>query len=455
VAQLRGGYFTTPAAKLRYEMWYLRERSVSLDLAILTLTGVKLLNRWITLGGLLFALFIFVSFMPAGLLDSFYIYAFGVRMSVAHVAVAAVGAWLLVRRRHADDRIVIYRTPLLVPMLVFSTFALISAALSTYHYQAARGAMYYVVTGFLITSGIVNGTFTRSLVERALQVVALGAIGIAVIGVAELAMKVGARGDTLLAGWLAGPGITGTLGSPLVLATYLVLGVPALLYQLTVAEEGNQRDFWMAGSTIAFVGIILTKSPVGMVAISVSALLVVWRFFPRAVVPCGLVLFPFIYLSAPATFADWRDSLCGPNGALCELLAKGSWLQLFFGVGARTLGEHGLAAEVLDPERASFHIRLLVETGILGWLGILWVLATALVSLYRAQRDVTDPRLQALLWAVFCAVVGFIITLQSFSAFENLTLQVFFWGVLGIGIGAAVRFGARQREYAVVVKLGH
>jgi lipopolysaccharide/colanic/teichoic acid biosynthesis glycosyltransferase len=455
VAQLRGGYFTTPAAKLRYEMWYLRERSVSLDLAILTLTSLKLLNRWITLGGLLFALFVCVSFMPSGILDSFYLYAFGVRMSVAHLAVAAVGAWLLVRRRHADDRIVIYRTPLLVPMLVFSGFALLSAAFSSYHYQAARGALYYVVTGFLITSGIVNGTFTRSLVERAVQVVALGAVGVAVVGVIELAMKVGARGDTLLAGWLAGPGITATLGSPLVVATYLVLGVPALLYQLTVAEEGPQRDFWMAGSTIAFVGIILTKSPVGMVAISVSALLVVWRFFPRAVVPCGLVLFPFIYLSAPATFADWRDSLCGPNGTLCSMLAQGSWLQLLLGTGARTLGEHGLAAEVLDPERSSFHIRLLVETGILGWLGILWVLATALVSLYRAHRDVNDPRLQALLWAVFCSVVGFVITLQSFSAFENLTLQVFFWGVLGIGIGAAVRFGARQREYAVVVKLGH
>jgi lipopolysaccharide/colanic/teichoic acid biosynthesis glycosyltransferase len=455
VSQLRGGYFTTPAAKLRYEMWYLRERSVSLDLAILTLTGVKLLNRWITLGGLLFALFVFVSFMPSGILDSFYIYAFGVRMSVAHVAVAAVGAWLLVRRRHADDRIVVYRTPLLLPMLVFTVLALLSAALSDWHYQAARGAMYYVVTGFLITSGIVNGTFTRSLVERALQVVAFGAIAIAVVGIVELAMKVGPRGDTLVAGWLAGPGITATLGSPLVLATYLVLGVPALLYQLTVAEEGPQRDLWLAGSTIAFVGIILTKSPVGMVAISVSALLVVWRFFPRAVVPCGLVLLPFIYLSAPATVTDWRDSVCGPNGALCDLLRQGSWVQLLFGTGARTLGETGLGAEVLDPERSSFHIRLLVETGILGWLAILWVLATALVSLYRAHRDVADPRLQALLWAVFCSVVGFVITLQSFSAFENLTLQVFFWGVLGIGIGAAVRFGARQRDYAVVVKLGH
>ena len=455
VAQLRGGYFTTPAAKLRYEMWYLRERSVSLDLAILTLTGVKLLNRWITLGGLLFALFIFVSFMPSGILDSFYIYAFGVRMSVAHVAVAAVGAWLLVRRRHADDRIVVYRTPLLVPMLVFTGLALLSAAFSSYHYQAARGAMYYVVTGFLITSGIVNGTFTRSLVERAVQVVAFGAIAIAVVGIIELAMKVGARGDTLVAGWLAGPGITATLGSPLVLATYLVLGVPALLYQLTVAEEGPQRDFWMAGSTIAFVGILLTKSPVGMVAISVSALLVVWRFFPRAVVPCGLVLFPFIYLSAPATLADWRESVCGPNGALCDLLTNASWLQLLLGTGARTLGETGLDPAVLDPERSSLHIRLLVETGLLGWLALLWVLATALVSLYRAHRDVSDPRLQALLWAVFCSVVGFVITLQSFSAFENLTLQVFFWGVLGIGIGAAVRFGARQRDYAVVVKLGH
>src|SRR4029450_2716205 len=119
---------------------------------------------------------------------------------------------------------------------------------------------------------------------------------------------------------------------------------------------------------IAFVGIILTKSPVGMVAISVSALLVVWRFFPRAVVPCGarapaslalpraavprgLVLLPFIYLSAPATVADWRDSVCGPNGALCDLLTRGSWLQLLLGTGARTLGEAGLAAAGLDPQR--------------------------------------------------------------------------------------------------------
>ena len=455
VAQLRGGYFTTPAAKLRYELWYRRVRRPTLDLGILILTFVKILNRWITLGGLLFGLFVFVSFMPAGLLSDFYIYAFGVRASVAHLAIGGIGAWLVIRRRTAGDRLVLYRTPLMLPMAIFVLFAFASAGFSQYHYQAARGALYYVVTGFLIASGIVNGTFTRVLVQRAVQVIALGALAISLIGIVELAIAVGPHADTMVAGWLAGPGIAATLGSPVVLATYLVLGVPALLYQLAVTEEGPERDFWMAASTISFIGILLTKSPVGMVALSVSALLVVWRFFPRAVVPCALVLGPFAYLSGGPTLTEWRQELCGPGGALCDLLRHASWTQLLLGIGPRTLGEHNFSPEVIDPERASAHIRLIVENGVLGWLSVLWVLWTALASLLRAQRDLPDPGLQALLWAIFCSVVGFFITLQSFSAFENLTLQVFFWGLIGIGVGAAVRFGSRRREYAVVVKLGH
>ena len=59
---------------------------------------------------------------------------------------------------------------------------------------------------------------------------------------------------------------------------------------------------------------------------------------------------------------------------------------------------------------------MLVENGLLGWLSIIWVLATALVVLYRAQREVRDPNLQALPWAVFCSVAGFVVTLQGFSA---------------------------------------
>lgn len=455
LAQLRGGYFTSPAAKLRYELWYLRNRSSLLDLKIIALTLFKLLNRWITLGGLLFTLFIFVSFIPSQILSGFYVYAFGVRASIVHIAIAGMGIWLIARKRTSEERVTLYRTPLAMPMVAFVLVGLVSAVLSDHHYQAVRGALYYLATGFIITSAIVNGTFTRMLVERALQVVALSAVLISVVGIVALAMAVGPRADTLVAGWLSGPGITATLGSPVVLATYLVLGVPALLYQLSKNYAGGWRDFWTAATTVAFIGILLTKSAIGMVALSFATLLVVWRLFPAALVPCSIVFGPFIYLAAAPALTEWRQVLCGPGEGLCALLADTSWGHLFFGIGPRTLGELGLPQNMLEPEAASSHVRLLVENGLLGWLTMLWILVTALVVLYRGYREVRDPGLRKLLWALFCSVAGFLITLQRFHAFEDLTLQVFFWGLLGIGIGAAVRLGPRRRDYAIVLKLGH
>jgi hypothetical protein len=268
-------------------------------------------------------------------------------------------------------------------------------------------------------------------------------------------MIAGVRMDTLMAGWLSGPGITATLGSPVVLATYLVLGVPALLYQLSQPRTGVWRDFWMAATTVTFIGILLTKSAIGLVAVSFVTLLVVWRLFPVALVPCAIVFGPFVYLAATRAALEWRQFLCGPGEGLCTFFADRPWTEFFFGLGPRTLGELGLPPEMLQPEAASAHVRLLVENGFLGWLALLWILGTALVVLYRAHREASDPGLRALMWAVFCSVMGFVVTLQRFSAFENLTLQVYFWGLLGIGMGAAVRFGPRRREYAIVLKLGH
>ena len=114
---------------------------------------------------------------------------------------------------------------------------------------------------------------------------------------------------------------------------------------------------------------------------------------------CALVLGPFAYLSSAPTLAEGQQELCGPSGALCEIMRHGSWVQWLVGIGPRTLGETGLPANVLDPEQASAHIRLLVENGVLGWLAVCWVLVTALTALFRAQRDVRDPALRALLWA--------------------------------------------------------
>src|SRR5207244_1352505 len=64
LAQLRGGYFTHPRDKLRYDRIYARRRGLWLDFKLVLATFVKLLNRWLTLGLLLGLTFLCASFVP-------------------------------------------------------------------------------------------------------------------------------------------------------------------------------------------------------------------------------------------------------------------------------------------------------------------------------------------------------------------------------------------------------
>ena len=44
---------------------------------------------------------------------------------------------------------------------------------------------------------------------------------------------------------------------------------------------------------------------------------------------------------------------------------------------------------------------------------------------------------------------------SSFDPFNNVAIQLLFWGLLGIGIGIVVRLGERPADYRIAVKLGH
>ena len=70
VAQLRGGYYTSPRNKLRYDLIYIKRRSLLLDFQVVFLTFAKILNRWLSGGFFVLFLFLFVSFIPAGLQSS-------------------------------------------------------------------------------------------------------------------------------------------------------------------------------------------------------------------------------------------------------------------------------------------------------------------------------------------------------------------------------------------------
>jgi lipopolysaccharide/colanic/teichoic acid biosynthesis glycosyltransferase len=464
LAQVRGGYFTSPRNKLRYDRLYIAHRSLGLDAQLVALTALKVLNRWITLGAFLLVLLLFVSFIPAGAMERLYINFAGARVNPLHGVIAFGALWMILRRA-PSDRISIYRSPLNLPIACFLLLALVSAFQSAAPVQAIRGAAYHLITGFIVLLAIINGTFTRSFVRSAVSAVALTSVALCAVGILELILadyfQPGGPVRTGLG--MNGVGISSTLGSPIALATYLLIGVPCVLCSLTRAQTRDARDFWVAATTLCLLGILLTRHPAGLVALALIATVYLWVHFSTmwAAVFLG-VLTPFVYLSVAHGLADggfsWLQLLCGDSTTICREMTRMPTRMLLLGLGPRTLGElapPGHSSSDLALHALNGNVRLVLENGILGWAAMLWILVTALTALYRAQRSTTDAGLRAVLWAVMAAVVGFGVAMQSFDPFDNIAIQLLFWGLLGIGIGTVVRLGERPSDYRIALKLGH
>jgi len=464
LAQVRGGYWTTPRNKLRYDQLYNAHRSLLLDAKLVALTALKVLNRWITLGAFLLVLLLFVSFIPGDLMEEFYVRFAGVKVNPLHGLIAFGALWMILRRA-PSDRISLYRTPLNLPIACFLFVSLISATLSAAPLQAARGAAYYLITGFIVLMAIVNGTFTRSFVRGAINAVALISFALSSVGILELvAAGYFAPGAHLRTGLgMSSIGVSSTLGSPIALATYLLLGVPCVLCSLSRAHTREARDFWVAATTVCLVGILLTRHPAGLVALAIVASVYLWRHFSTLWALVFLVvLTPFAFLSVQHAFSEgqlsWMTLLCGQNTLPCESIGLMSPRELLFGLGPRTLGELVPAGSHL-PDSAfheiSGNVRLLLENGVLGWAAMMWVIGAAIFSLITAQQRTADPGLRAVQWAIVSASLGLLVAMLRFDPFNNIAIQLLFWGLLGIGIGTEVRLSGRSSEYRIALKLGH
>ena len=448
LAQLRGGYYTRPQDKLRYELLYIRYHSVLFDLKILLLTLVKLFHRWLSLGALFLALFLFVSFTPASLLSSSYLTVWGIKFNVVHVLIALsviCGGWFL-SRRFPYHRLSLYRLPLYLPMGVFIVFSFAAAVFSPDPGQALRGSAYYGVTGFLIALAIANSQITRRFVRQAMSVVAATAVAISSIGLLKLLVmdylaSAQAASEVGIRPIFQGPGMTATLGSSSVLAVYLTLAVPYLLCRLIQARERGERDFWVAGAIITFFGIVLTKTPLGLCAAALTVAIYMIKYFRLRILSAFVLgIAPFLVLSllSNGSLPSLPHLLLGYGARVL----KGSWpdLQATFALGT--------------PPDSGF-LTLLLENGILGGAAMLWVVGAALGSIYRAYREVADEEIRSILWAVFCSILGFLISLAGFNAFSDLTLQVLFWGTIGIGLGVATHLSGRRKEHLIDLKLGN
>jgi lipopolysaccharide/colanic/teichoic acid biosynthesis glycosyltransferase len=456
LAQLRGGYFTHPRDKLRYDILYIRNRSALLDLKLVMGTFVKLLNRWLTLGLLLLLIFLSATFLPALFRGPIEVALGGFKLSPFEVVgLLLVGAALA--RQIPAHRLYVYRTPTNWPMFAFVVFSVATAFATGEVVPRLRDLTYFTGSGFLLFFLVVSGDMDASFARRATRVIALAAVAVALVGVLEL-MLVTQTGDRLVK-------ISSTLGSPVVLAAYLVLGLPLVLVELVCAEAREERDFWVACTTIVVIGVVLTQTRTSLIALWLAVAVFTWRISRRTfrlVVGSALafmsvmVLVGALELSPSDLARDVMRRVSVTETAIqTDIWSLKGLVGTEPGKGAESVvnvpgpggGEHPVKNE-------NMHLTLMLRTGTVGWSLMMWIVGAALAGMYFATAAVTDRRLALTLWASFSAGVGFLVSMSNFNAFYNPSIQVLFWGLLGIGTAIATHAGGRRAGFNVIYRFG-
>jgi lipopolysaccharide/colanic/teichoic acid biosynthesis glycosyltransferase len=456
IAQLRGGYYTSPLNKLRYDVAYIRNRSLLLDLRLLALTGVKILDRWLSMGLFMLFLFLLVSFVPVSLLPVVRLPWSGLGVDGASLLLIALSVWVLLKARPAPFSL--YRSPLNVPIVLFAVVTAVSTALAEQPVMALRGAAYYAVTGFLTAFIIVNTLATSTFVTWAVRVIALTSAVVSLLGLFETfalnaVVGAGAGGRAVAATTLSS-----VLNNPVELAVYLVLGMPLLLAEVTSARDVRFRDFWLVCATLSFVGVFLTQTRVGLLALLVAGTLFLCRrragvlAFVSVFLLCILLL---VSLGLPRfTLPDVAGDVTRRLDERAALLQRPA-VQWLIGSGASGTAEviarrqAGVEAGQRPPGPSNMHLTLIVEQGLVGWVIVLWIVLATIVAVARAHARTRDERLKTLLWAILSSLAGYLVSMASMNTFHHLPLQIFFWSLIGIGIGLAARLAGGRRHNVI------
>jgi len=449
LAQVRGGYFTHPRDKLRYDLIYIENRSWWLDVRLVTLTFIKVLNRWATLGLVLTLLFMSAALAPSVFHYPFQLEIGAFKLSPFELAVAITAAWVTVQRS-PKHQLVIYSTAVNRPIAAFLAFALFAALFSPDPAAAVQGVGYYGATGFFLTFLIVCTRLSQREANQIATVVGLSAVGVTLIGLSQIGLE-----NQL--GQAGAPRMSSTLGNPVLLATYIVLGLPFLLTQLLHSRTREQRDFWVACATVTLIGVFLTQTRMGLVAMAITVCAFLWKTSHRFIgifafvgvtVFSGIVAQDYLRLSLPEVTAEAARR----SEAVSEVLSAPP-MELLFGVGST----RRLAMASADPSfdiSTNMHLTLIRQHGIAGWMLMLWIFAAALVALYRGYDRIHDPHMRRIVWAIFSSMVGFLCSMTDANVFFNVTIQIFFWGMVGVGMGIITHLNGRRPTFHVLWRFG-
>ena len=74
--------------------------------------------------------------------------------------------------------------------------------------------------------------------------------------------------------------------------------------------------------------------------------------------------------------------------------------------------------------------------------------------MHRGYDQIHDPHMRRIVWAIFSSMVGVLISMTDANVFFSVTIQIFFWGMVGVGLGIITHLSGRRPTFRVLWRFG-
>lgn len=243
----------------------------------------------------------------------------------------------------------------------------------------------------------------------------------------------------------------GSAQHPIALSAALVLLLPLSIYLI---QRTGQRRWWVP-TALLFTGGLATMSRTSVIMLVVIGI-VFLRLRPREVkrlLPALVPVLVVVHVAVPGTLGTLKQSFFPSGGLVAQQQANAgysgqgrladigpaleAWEQnplLGTGFGTRILGAAGIDGQILDDQ----WLGTLLETGILGVLGWLWLLSRAGRRFARVARGDPSPRAW-LMTALTASTAAFGFGMIFFDAFAFVQVTLLFFMVIAFGSALLAR----------------
>jgi hypothetical protein len=197
----------------------------------------------------------------------------------------------------------------------------------------------------------------------------------------------------------------------------------------------------------------------GLVALVVTLSVFLWKTSHRYIGICAVAAMMVIgvmlagrqmRLSVPEVAGE-----AARRGEIAEHVLSAPPTALLLGVGStRRLAISPIPEQDASWISTSMHLTLIRQNGIIGWALMLWIFGAVLLALYRGYHRIHDPHMRRIVWAIFSSLVGFLISMTDANVFFNVTIQIYVWGMIGVGIGILTHLSGRRPTFHVLWRFG-